>query len=288
MNKTVSVVIPTYNRGRLIKRAIESVQTQTYPAIHEIIIVDDGSTDNTREVVYAVQDSRIRYVKLEGNHGAGYARNRGAEISTGDYLAYCDSDDYWKPEKLAIQIQYMEETKADMCFHAIERRFATGVVERIPEGFPSKAEIGLSDIIPVNKASTQTFLLTQKCAKTIQFDEELPSLEDWEFAVRLCAQGFRVSYLDEVLCIVERQSDSISNNMENGFWAMNKILVQLIGKYNEVIRKNGTLSAEVSEIHETGNDPLQNALNIIHEMENSTSWRITAPIRHIKDLIKKK
>ena len=134
MNKTVSVVIPTYNRGRLIQRAIESVQAQTYPAITEIIIVDDGSTDNTEEMVRKVRDRRVRYVKLEGNHGAGYARNRGAEISTGDYLAYCDSDDHWTPDKLERQMIYMEETKADMCFHAFERRYPSGDTERVPDG----------------------------------------------------------------------------------------------------------------------------------------------------------
>ena len=181
----------------------------------------------------------------------------------------------------------MKETKADMCFHAFERRFLSGETDRVPDGFPSKPAITLSDIIPVNKASTQTFLLTNDCAKKMHFDEELPSLEDWEFVVRLCAWGFKVAYLDEVLCIVERQNDSISNNMENGFWAMNKILVQLIHKYNEVTQQKEVESGEKSAGQEPVEDALKNALNIIHEMENSTSWKITAPLRKVKDLFKR-
>ena len=286
MGKTISVVIPTYNRAHLIQRAIESVQQQTYPDICQIIIVDDGSKDNTEEVVKQIKDDRLMYVKLEGNHGAGYARNRGAERATGDYVAYCDSDDHWTNEKLERQLEYMESVQADMCFHAMERRFPSGEVERVPDGFASKSRIVLPDIIPLNKASTQTFLLTNKCAKTNLFDEELPSLEDWEFAVRLCATGYKVAYFDEVLCIVERQNDSISNNMESGFWAMNKILIHLMRKYNELLAFNNGAQPEGVIVYE-GGEQFQQAMNIIHEMENSTSWKITAPIRKVKTLMNK-
>ena len=82
MDQMISIVVPVYNVEKYVAQCVESLMRQTYGNI-EIILIDDGSTDNTREVVNAVQDRRIRYVKLEGNHGAGYARNRGAEISTG-------------------------------------------------------------------------------------------------------------------------------------------------------------------------------------------------------------
>lgn len=93
-NLVFSVVIPTYNRAHLVKRAIKSVLLQTYPGF-EIIIVDDCSCDNTEEVIQETikEDKRVRYVKLDKNRGASAARNRGVEQSKGDYIAFLDSDD---------------------------------------------------------------------------------------------------------------------------------------------------------------------------------------------------
>ncbi len=105
----VSVVIPTYNRADLVCEALESVAAQTYKD-WEIILVDDGSTDNTREAVapYLTQlGSRLRYIKQE-NRGLAAARNTGIWAARGSYIALLDSDDVWKPEKLATQVPYLE------------------------------------------------------------------------------------------------------------------------------------------------------------------------------------
>lgn len=93
-NPAFSVVIPTYNRAHLVKRAIKSVLGQTYPEF-EIIIVDDCSCDNTEEVIQEAmkEDKRVRYVKLDKTRGAAASRNRGVELSRGDYIAFLDSDD---------------------------------------------------------------------------------------------------------------------------------------------------------------------------------------------------
>ena len=92
----ISVVIPTYNRSALIERAVNSVAMQTYENL-EIIVVDDGSADDTETVVNSIKDSRIRYIKLPVNGGAANARNVGVEHATGSLVAFQDSDDYWKP-----------------------------------------------------------------------------------------------------------------------------------------------------------------------------------------------
>ncbi|NJN86713.1 MAG: glycosyltransferase family 2 protein [Leptolyngbyaceae cyanobacterium SL_7_1] len=100
----VSVIIPTYNRADLLSRAIDSVLNQTLTNL-ELIIVDDGSTDNTAEVVNSFNDSRIRYIPLGKNCGGGYARNHGIHLATGEFIAFLDSDDVWLPEKLASKWQ---------------------------------------------------------------------------------------------------------------------------------------------------------------------------------------
>ena len=99
----VSVIIPTYNRGRLILDSINSVLNQTYKNI-ELIVVDDCSTDNTEEILKSINDSRIKYVKLEKNSGACIARNKGIELSTGEFIAFNDSDDLWITTKLEKQL----------------------------------------------------------------------------------------------------------------------------------------------------------------------------------------
>jgi glycosyltransferase involved in cell wall biosynthesis len=105
----VSVVIPTYNRGNLIKRSIQSAINGNYKNI-EVIVVDDNSTDNTFQIVSALQkkDSRIRYIKLDKRNGAQAARNRGIIEATGEFIAFLDSDDTWESNKLETQIEVLK------------------------------------------------------------------------------------------------------------------------------------------------------------------------------------
>lgn len=110
MCEFISIITPTYNCGKYIERTIKSVQGQTYKN-WEMIIVDDCSVDNTREIVnrIASMDDRIKYFCLEKNSGAAVARTRAMEIASGDYMAFLDSDDIWKPEKLQKQLSFMED-----------------------------------------------------------------------------------------------------------------------------------------------------------------------------------
>src|ERR1700712_934622 len=97
MYASVSVLIPTYNRADLIASTIDSILAQTRLP-HEIIVVDDGSTDNTKEVV-AAYGSKVKY-HFAANSGSPRARNIAASFATGDYYAFCDSDDLWREDKL--------------------------------------------------------------------------------------------------------------------------------------------------------------------------------------------
>lgn len=110
MDKLVSIITPTYNCGKFIARTIDSVLAQTY-INWEMVIVDDCSQDDTKEVVkgYMEKDSRIRYECLEINSGAAVARTRAMELAEGQYMAFLDSDDIWKPEKLEKQLRFMED-----------------------------------------------------------------------------------------------------------------------------------------------------------------------------------
>ena len=109
MSKLVSIIVPTYNCAKFIGRTIESAQAQTYRN-WEMIIVDDRSTDNTKEIVeqYIRNDSRIQYHLLDVNSGAAVARTTAMKLARGDYMAFLDSDDLWLPDKLEKQIAFMD------------------------------------------------------------------------------------------------------------------------------------------------------------------------------------
>ena len=105
---TISVIIPTYNRADFIGRAIESVLDQTYQDF-EIIVIDDGSKDNTENIVKSFDDTRITYIRLKDNKGAAVARNTGIGTARGKFIAFQDSDDEWLPQKLAKQMEVFEK-----------------------------------------------------------------------------------------------------------------------------------------------------------------------------------
>jgi len=109
-DKLISVITPTYNCGRFISQTIESVLSQTYKN-WEMIIVDDHSSDNTREILkaYMHDNQRIKYYILEENQGAAVARTIAMSYAKGSYFAFLDSDDIWLPEKLEKQLSFMEE-----------------------------------------------------------------------------------------------------------------------------------------------------------------------------------
>ena len=110
VNGLVSIITPTYNCGKFIGETIESVQKQTYTN-WEMVIVDDCSTDDTKDVVerYLQQDKRIKYHCLTENSGAAVARTKAMELATGQYMAFLDSDDLWMPNKLEKQIKFMQD-----------------------------------------------------------------------------------------------------------------------------------------------------------------------------------
>ena len=113
LNDKISVIIPTYNRGKSIIQSINSVLEQTYHNL-EILIVDDCSTDDTEYLISKIDDPRVKYIKLKENKGASFARNIGIKIATGKYISFQDSDDIYKNNK--IEKQYINLIKKNSDF----------------------------------------------------------------------------------------------------------------------------------------------------------------------------
>lgn len=141
MNETVSIIVPVYNAENFIRETIDSVLAQSY-GDWELILVDDNSKDRSGEIIKTYDDSRIRYIRREENLGAWAARNKGVDEAKGRYIAFLDSDDYWEPEKLKRELEYMHKKDAGFVFtsyeFADENLNPTGQVVKVPEELPLK------------------------------------------------------------------------------------------------------------------------------------------------------
>lgn len=204
----VSVIIPVFNRENTIKRAMESVLSQTYTDI-ELIVVDDCSTDGTRKAVEAVLDPRVHYYVLEKNSGACAARNKGISVAKGDYIAFQDSDDSWRENKLETQLKTILEAEADVCFCRFERHNYgsgnNGLFPNIPAGM-----VPFETLLCESVVSTQTILGKKEVFENILFDEAVRRRQDYDWTIR-AGQHYSFVLCDDALVDVYLQDDSISN-----------------------------------------------------------------------------
>lgn len=179
----VSVIIPTYNNAGYISDAIDSVLTQTYDD-YEIIVIDDGSTDDTKKVLEKY-NSKIRYF-YQANKGISAARNRGMAEAKGEYIALLDSDDIWFPEKIAMQVETLERNKQIGLVGSLLKvvdRYGNSLGTTKPKKSPGNSfENGLIDGCP----APSSFVIRRECFDVIGlFDEGLEMFEDLDLYLRI-------------------------------------------------------------------------------------------------------
>lgn len=247
-NQMISVILPTYNRAGLLNRSIQSVLNQTYQDF-ELIIVDDGSKDNTRELVKGIKDKRIRYLYCEKNGGASKARNIGIEHAKYDYIAFLDSDDEWLQDKLRIQFELLNQAPPDTGFIYCRYRyysFDPGIRGILPlDASPGyeKAEYVFARLLCGNVVATPCLLIKKECFRQQgYFDESLPCLEDYEFILRV-SQKYAAAFVDEVLVNVYATADCVSGN-KAGDLAVSSLL---IGIYKKELIKYDLFNSVIEE-----------------------------------------
>lgn len=204
----ISVIIPTYNRAATIKRAAESVLAQTVHDL-ELIIVDDGSTDNTREIVNSISDERVIYIYQE-NAGACAARNNGIDHARGEYITFQDSDDAWHPDKLERQIATLKEYGADVCFCRLEKRFVEENRDTVlwPR-LDKTALLTREELIKRPIISTQTIIGKGAVFEEYKFDPDCKKGQDYDWAIR-ASREFSFVFSADVLVDQYYQTDSIT------------------------------------------------------------------------------
>jgi glycosyltransferase involved in cell wall biosynthesis len=181
----ISVVIPAYNRAAHIGKAVESVMQQSYTDF-EAIIVDDGSTDATVEVVmrYARRDKRIRLVRHERNRGAQAARNTGIRAARGSWIAFLDSDDSWLPESLKLRIEAAENEKVSVVHSVGFITCGDGRLEIYPDW--RVAGNAYRELLAHDGPMFQGLLVTKEALERIGYlDERVVSYQEWDTFIRL-------------------------------------------------------------------------------------------------------
>ncbi len=207
----VSVILPTYNRADTLGTAMRSVLDQTHGNL-ELIVVDDASYDNTPALVAALDDGRVRYVRLSENSGPSRARNVGIGHAQGEYIAFQDSDDEWHPRKLEHQLSlFRTHEYVDIVVCSMARQTAHGVQvfpqpSRLPDGGSIRAPLLCGNFIG---------LPTLVCRREVfsrghLFDESLRALEDWDLLLRLSAHT-RFGFLDRTLVLSRETKGSVND-----------------------------------------------------------------------------
>ena len=212
----VSAIITTRNRSHLLRKAIESVLSQTYKE-SECIVVDDSSTDDTKQVCseYPIQ---YIYIPKEESRGGNYARNLGVKASKGEYVAFLDDDDYWLPTKIEKQLDLIKEKNCEMVYcmrryHNIENGM---VVKEWDEPRP-KPQGDLRDEIFKHYITNTSCILAKKSLieQIGGFDENLRKWQEYDLMIR-AAQVSEIYYVNENLCVY-RNDKGDKNRISNDF-----------------------------------------------------------------------
>ena len=211
---TFSVVIAAYNASETIVAALNSCFVQTL-APHEIIVVDDGSTDGTAEVIIDHFGSAVKVVRSSRNIGPSGARNRGTSLATGSHWAFLDADDTWHEEKLARVAQVLQMyPKAALVYHDCE----VGLQKvTLPAGPPQAKPVSVHKLLLGNCIAVPCAVVK---ASRLRFDKKMHYLEDWDFFLRAFDKG-PVYYLPQTLAFLGRPVLSPGGQSSNR-WAMRK------------------------------------------------------------------
>ena len=230
-NPVVSVIIPCYNTAEYLAEAINSVLTQTFGDF-EIIVVDDGSTDNTADVTASFNDSCIYYVRHPENKGLAAARNTGIRHSKGRYLTFLDADDYFLPHKLKDQVSFLDNYNIyGLVVGGYLRVGKNGEVlkeHRPPDG-PVTPEL----LIAANKFIVHSTLIRREyIEKAGYFDEELKGGEEWDFHCRLALAGCLMYRQNNIVCAYRLVDDSLSTDLKLQTDSRLKVVEKSFGSEN--------------------------------------------------------
>lgn len=217
----VSIVTPVYNAERFLEETILSVLNQTYKKF-ELILVNDCSKDNSINIIkkFMEKDCRIKCIDLKENGGAARARNIGIKSAKGKYLAFIDSDDLWKKEKLEKQVRFMERNKIVFSYTGYEMINEGG--KKLGKIVKCKDVITYKDLLRYNKIGCLTVMIDISTIKNLQM--EYINHEDYATWLKILKQGYNAYGINEPLALYRKRDDSLSGNkLKAAKWTWNII-----------------------------------------------------------------
>ncbi|MDY6902826.1 MAG: glycosyltransferase family A protein [Cyanobacteriota bacterium] len=236
----VTIVLPAYNASEYLAETLNSVLNQTYKDF-ELLVIDDGSTDNTRDIVrdFCQQDSRIRLISQE-NQGVSVARNSGIKMARGKYIAFLDSDDLWLPNKLARHVEHLQANpNLGLSFARVE--FVTFDGKSTGNySNPRMVNISAKDLYEENAAVTPSNAVINRTAleQVGGFDGELSGAADAELFLRLKCHGWEVEGINEVLVLYRTSLGGMSSQ-----------LYKMEEDWNRLSQKAGVYAPELIQHH---------------------------------------
>ncbi|GJM06242.1 MAG: glycosyl transferase [marine bacterium B5-7] len=228
----IAVIIPTYNRAALLERALTSVIAQTYPAT-EIIVVDDGSTDNTQQLIQE-NYPQIRYLH-QTNMGVSAARNTGINVTTCDWVCLLDSDDSWQTDKLEKQCKALTENPDYLLCHTNETWFRNGEILNQGKKHTKHGGNVFLYCLPLCAISPSSVIIKRELFTSVGlFDENLPACEDYDMWLRICCQH-PVLFLDDALT---NKFGGHEDQLSRQHWGMDRFRIMALQKCIETQNLN--------------------------------------------------
>ncbi|MCK4501374.1 glycosyltransferase family 2 protein, partial [Candidatus Babeliales bacterium] len=236
MAKTVSVIIPTYNRTEVLMNSIKTVLNQTYKGEIELIIVDDSEKSLKQEIDKGFKKNlgknrKINYIHNAKREGAPKARNLGIQKAKGEYIAFLDDDDLWIPKKIEKQVEILDKNKdvALVICYSLDKRFGNERINKPPESITH--EMVLKSF---NLSSTSSYLIRKNILKEIgSFDISLPSAQEYDLAIRI-SKNHQVYCVPEMLMIQNATEGQISENWNRKIKGLMAIYQKHRHDYNSV------------------------------------------------------
>ena len=227
----ISVIIPTYNRALFLKEAIDSVLDQDYfsnkkknPS-YEILVIDDGSTDMTKDIVFSY-NNRVKYY-FQSHKGVSAARNAGLRLAKGQFIAFLDSDDLWNRNKMTVQMSLMMSLPKAMVCYSEETWIRKGVFVNPQKKHRKYSGWIFNKVLPLCLVSLSSALFRREVFDKIGvFDEEFPVCEDYDFGIRL-AYRYPLHFITKSL-IVKRGGHQ--DQLSRKYWGMDRFRVKALQK----------------------------------------------------------